>query len=59
MRPHVSACGRCCLREITCVDNLLLETFLLADRSGRGDSKGGVVGRKQCHREIFSTAKVT
>ena len=44
-------CGR--------VDNLLLKMFSLADRSGRGDSKGGVVGRKQCCWKNFSAAEVT
>ena len=43
-------CGR--------VDNLLLEMFLPADRSGRGDSKGGVYGLKQRRMKFFSVVEV-
>ena len=37
---------------------LLLEIFPSVGRLGRGDSKGGVDGRKQCRWNIFQAAEV-
>ena len=41
-RSH--ACGSVC--------DCLLEVFSLVDRSGRGDSNGGVTGWKQCRKKL-------
>ena len=59
---HNPTRGGCCGDRNSCVGYLMPEMFPSVGRSDRGDSKGGVPGRKQyrrkSHRNFFPATKV-